>query len=98
MTLRTLHGTLSRAVLRVERRNVCSSTARSRISVFTVWTCLQQIATVIVELSNAVLWALSLHELTDISAMMDDDALYDAIRRSFGAKHENRVLAQITPH
>ena len=36
--------------------------------------------------------------LTDISAMMDNEVLYDAHSRSFGAKRVNRLLAQITSH
>ena len=97
MTLRALHGTSSHAVLRVGRRNVSSLTARSRISLFTAWARLQQISTVIVGPYNTVLRRL-FPEHTDISAIMDYDALYDTRRHNFSAKHVNRLLAQYTSH
>ena len=34
----------------------------------------------------------------DISAMMDNEALYDAHRPGSGAKRVNRLLAQTTSH
>ena len=60
---------------------------------FTVRACLQ-IATAIIESFNTVPWAHDSPEYSDISAMMDNEALYDDRRRNLGAK---RTVHQFEP-
>jgi tubulin alpha len=71
---------------------------KSKIS-FTVWAC-PQVATAVVEPYNTVLCVHSLLEHTDVTIMMDNEALYDICRRNLDIERPtytnlNRLLAQI---
>ena len=71
---------------------------KSKLS-FTTWAC-PQIATAVVEPYNTVLCVHSLLEHTDVTIMMDNEALYDLCRRNLDIERPtytnlNRLLAQI---
>merc|ERR1739848_772585 len=71
---------------------------KSKLS-FTVWSC-PQVATAVVEPYNTVLCVHSLLEHTDVTVMMDNEALYDICRRNLDIERPtytnlNRLLAQI---
>merc|ERR1712224_634102 len=53
---------------------------KSKLS-FTVWAC-PQVATAVVEPYNTVLCVHSLLEHTDVTTMVDNEALYDICRRN----------------
>merc|ERR1712228_617966 len=66
---------------------------------FTVWAC-PQVATAVVEPYNTVLCVHSLLEHTDVTIMMDNEALYDICRRNLDIERPtytnlNRLLGQI---
>ena len=63
---------------------------KSKLS-FTVWSC-PQVATAVVEPYNTVLCVHSLLEHTDVTVMLDNEALYDICRRHFSICHN--VLSQ----
>merc|ERR1712071_244801 len=71
---------------------------KSKLS-FTVWAC-PQVATAVVEPYNTVLCVHSLLEHTDVTIMMDNEALYDICRRNLDIERPtytnlNRLMAQI---
>jgi len=71
---------------------------KSKLS-FTVWAC-PQVATAVVEPYNTVLCVHSLLEHTDVTIMMDNEALYDICRRNLDIERPtytnlNRLLGQI---
>merc|ERR1711970_1507329 len=71
---------------------------KSKLS-FTVWSC-PQVATAVVEPYNTVLCVHSLLEHTDVTIMMDNEALHDICRRNLDIERPtytnlNRLLAQI---
>merc|ERR1719258_581691 len=71
---------------------------KSKIS-FTVWAC-PQVSTAVVEPYNCVLSTHSLLEHTDVSFMVDNEALYDICRRNLDIERPtytnlNRLLAQV---
>merc|ERR1711879_903941 len=71
---------------------------KSKLS-FTVWAC-PQVATAVVEPYNTVLCVHSPLEHTDVTIMMDNEALYDICRRNLDIERPtytnlNRLLAQI---
>jgi len=71
---------------------------KSKLS-FTVWSC-PQVATAVVEPYNTVLCVHSLLEHTDVTIMMDNEALYDICRRNLDIERPtytnlNRLLGQI---
>jgi len=71
---------------------------KSKLS-FTVWSC-PQVATAVVEPYNTVLCVHSLLEHTDVTVMMDNEALYDICRRNLDIERPtytnlNRLLGQI---
>merc|ERR1711890_147937 len=71
---------------------------KSKLS-FTVWAC-PQVATAVVEPYNTVLCVHSLLEHTDVTVMMDNEALYDICRRNLDIERPtytnlNRLLGQI---
>merc|ERR1711972_1043550 len=71
---------------------------KSKLS-FTVWAC-PQVATAVVEPYNTVLCVHSLLEHTDVTIMMDNEALYDICCRNLDIERPtytnlNRLLAQI---
>jgi len=71
---------------------------KSKLS-FTVWAC-PQVSTAVVEPYNTVLCVHSLLEHTDVTVMMDNEALYDICRRNLDIERPtytnlNRLLAQI---
>merc|ERR1712187_439940 len=71
---------------------------KSKLS-FTVWAC-PQIATAVVEPYNTVLCVHSLLEHTDVTIMIDNEALYDICRRNLDIERPtytnlNRLLGQI---
>jgi len=71
---------------------------KSKLS-FTTWAC-PQVATAVVEPYNTVLCVHSLLEHTDVTIMMDNEALYDICRRNLDIERPtytnlNRLLAQI---
>merc|ERR1711959_601918 len=71
---------------------------KSKLS-FTVWAC-PQVATAVVEPYNTVLCVHSLLEHTDVTNMVDNEALYDIARRNLDIERPtytnlNRLLAQI---
>jgi len=71
---------------------------KSKLS-FTVWSC-PQVATAVVEPYNTVLCVHSLLEHTDVTVMLDNEALYDICRRNLDIERPtytnlNRLLAQI---
>merc|ERR1711890_228253 len=71
---------------------------KSKLS-FTVWAC-PQVATAVVEPYNTVLCVHSLLEHTDVTNMVDNEALYDICRRNLDIERPtytnlNRLLAQI---
>merc|ERR1712193_365096 len=71
---------------------------KTKIS-FTVWSC-PQVATAVVEPYNTVLCVHSLLEHTDVTIMMDNEALYDICRRNLDIERPtytnlNRLIAQI---
>merc|ERR1712222_196688 len=71
---------------------------KSKLS-FTVWAC-PQVATAVVEPYNTVLCVHSLLEHTDVTILMDNEALYDLCRRNLDIERPtytnlNRLLAQI---
>jgi tubulin alpha len=71
---------------------------KSKLS-FTVWAC-PQVSTAVVEPYNTVLCVHSLLEHTDVTVMMDNEALYDICRRNLDVERPtytnlNRLLAQI---
>merc|ERR1712137_1199630 len=71
---------------------------KSKLS-FTVWAC-PQVSTAVVEPYNTVLCVHSLLEHTDVTVMMDNEALYDISRRSLDIERPtytnlNRLIAQV---
>merc|ERR1711861_46330 len=71
---------------------------KSKIS-FTVWSC-PQVATAVVEPYNTVLCVHSLLEHTDVTKLVDNEALYDICRRNLDIERPtytnlNRLIAQI---
>merc|ERR1712165_136886 len=71
---------------------------KSKLS-FTTWAC-PQVATAVVEPYNTVLCVHSLLEHTDVTIMMDNEALYDICRRNLDIERPtytnlNRLLAQV---
>jgi len=71
---------------------------KSKLS-FTVWAC-PQVATAVVEPYNTVLCVHSLLEHTDVTSMVDNEALYDICRRNLDIERPtytnlNRLVAQI---
>merc|ERR550525_1553280 len=71
---------------------------KSKLS-FTTWAC-PQVATAVVEPYNTVLCVHSLLEHTDVTIMMDNEALYDICRRNLDIERPtytnlNRLQAQI---
>merc|ERR1712224_677316 len=71
---------------------------KSKIS-FTVWAC-PQVAAAVVEPYNTVLCVHSLLEHTDVTCMVDNEALYDICRRNLDIERPtytnlNRLLAQV---
>jgi len=71
---------------------------KSKLS-FTIWSC-PQVATAVVEPYNTVLCVHSLLEHTDVTVMLDNEALYDICRRNLDIERPtytnlNRLLAQI---
>merc|ERR1712193_312462 len=71
---------------------------KSKLS-FTVWSC-PQVATAVVEPYNTVLCVHSLLEHTDVTIMMDNEALYDICRRNLDIERPtytnlNRLIGQI---
>jgi len=71
---------------------------KSKLS-FTTWAC-PQISTAVVEPYNTVLCVHSLLEHTDVTVMMDNEALYDISRRNLDIERPtytnlNRLMAQI---
>merc|ERR1739848_478390 len=71
---------------------------KSKLS-FTVWSC-PQVATAVVEPYNTVLCVHSLLEHTDVTIMLDNEALYDICRRNLDIERPtytnlNRLLAKI---
>jgi len=71
---------------------------QSKLS-FTTWAC-PQVATAVVESYNTVLCVRSLLEHTDVTTMMDNEALYDICRRNVDIERPtytnvNRLLSQI---
>jgi tubulin alpha len=71
---------------------------KSKLS-FTVWSC-PQVATAVVEPYNTVLCVHSLLEHTDVTVMLDNEALYDICRRNLDIERPtytnlNRLLSQI---
>merc|ERR1712125_270305 len=71
---------------------------KSKLS-FTVWSC-PQVATAVVEPYNTVLCVHSLLEHTDVTIMMDNEALYDICRRNLDIERPtytnlNRLLGQV---
>merc|ERR1712118_91272 len=71
---------------------------KSKLS-FTVWSC-PQVATAVVEPYNTVLCVHSLLEHTDVTNMVDNEALYDICRRNLDIERPtytnlNRLLGQV---
>merc|ERR1712025_110414 len=71
---------------------------KSKIS-FTVWAC-PQVATAVVEPYNAVLATHSLLEHTDVTCLVDNEALYDICRRNLHIERPtytnlNRLIGQV---
>merc|ERR1719324_1179539 len=71
---------------------------KSKLS-FTVWSC-PQVATAVVEPYNTVLCVHSLLEHTDVTIMLDNEALYDICRCNLDIERPtytnlNRLLAQV---
>merc|ERR1712054_414114 len=71
---------------------------KSKLS-FTVWSC-PQVATAVVEPYNTVLCVHSLLEHTDVTVMIDNEALYDICRRNLDIERPtytnlNRLIAQV---
>merc|ERR1712185_210345 len=71
---------------------------KSKLS-FTIWAC-PQVSTAVVEPYNCVLSTHSLLEHTDVSFMVDNEALYDICRRNLDIERPtytnlNRLIAQI---
>merc|ERR1712100_841804 len=71
---------------------------KSKIS-FTVWSC-PQVATAVVEPYNTVLCVHSLLEHTDVTKLVDNEAMYDICRRNLDIERPtytnlNRLIAQV---
>merc|ERR1711959_390568 len=71
---------------------------KSKLS-FTVWSC-PQVATAVVEPYNTVLCVHSLLEHTDVTNMVDNEALYDICRRNLDIERPtstnlNRLISQV---
>merc|ERR1711929_19768 len=71
---------------------------KSKLS-FTCWAC-PQVSTAVVEPYNTVLCVHSLLEHTDVTIMMDNEALYDICRRNLDIERPsyvnlNRLIAQV---
>merc|ERR1712132_17899 len=71
---------------------------KSKLS-FTVWSC-PQVATAVVEPYNTVLCVHSLLEHTDVTNMVDNEALYDICRRNLDIERPtytnlNRLIGQV---
>merc|ERR1712023_370275 len=71
---------------------------KSKLS-FTVWSC-PQVATAVVEPYNTVLCVHSLLEHTDVTTMLDNEALYDICRRNLDIERPtytnlNRLISQV---
>ena len=85
------------ACLMLERLSVDYG-KKSKLS-FTVWAC-PQIATAVVEPYNTVLCVHSLLDHTDLTIMMDNEALYDICQRNLDIERPtdtnlNRLLGQV---